>query len=279
MAQSPTPTTESFARIVVGLDASEASLTSLEWAGRLARELELELSGLYVEDINLIHLAGFHFAREFAPALQLERPLSDRAMTVRLRLQGEKARQALERLAGSSNVRCTFRVLRGDVSAELLATTQRTDLMVIGARDAGGAGRRLGSCTRRLLRLAHSPVLVVPRRPNSAGAVICPYDGSSFADRALRMAARLARVDHKALDLVLLAEFNDAASVESRAMVFLNDYPELQVQVLVQPRLDWHALAARCGRVLVLPASLPGVGDESLEQWIAKERVPVLVTR
>lgn len=62
-------------------------------------------------------------------------------------------------------------------------------------------------------------------------------------------------------------------------MAFLNNYPESQVQVKVhvQPQANWHTLAALGGRVLVLPADHPWMGDEHLEHWIAKERVPVLV--
>lgn len=271
--------TEFFARIIVGLDASETSLLSLEWAGRLARGLELELSGLYVEDINLIHLAGFRFAREFALSLQSERPLRNEDMAARLRLQADRARQALERLAGAHNLRCTFQVLRGDVGAVLLETAQGTDLVVVGAYSAGALPQRLGSCARRLLALARAPVLVVPPRATLTGPVVCLYDGTAGADRALPVAARLAMVDHKALDIVLLAAPNEIADVKAKALVLLNDYPDLQVQVLVQTQADWQRIAALGGRLVVLPAEHPWVRDEYLEYWIAREHVPVLVTR
>lgn len=271
--------TEAFARILVGLDASETSLLSLEWAGRLARGLELELSGLYVEDINLIHLAGFRFAREFALSLQSERPLRHEDMAARLRLQADRARQALEHLASASNLRFTFQVLRGDVGAVLLESAQGTDLIVVGAQSAGALPQRLGSCARRLLALARAPVLVVPPRATHSGPVVCLYDGTMGADRALNVAARLAMVDHKALDIVLLAPSKESAAVKSKAMTMLNDYPELQVQVLVQAQVDWHRIAALGGRLVVLPAEHPWVRDEYLEYWIAKEHVPVLVTR
>lgn len=279
MNQGMSRKTESFARIVVGLDASQTSLMSLEWAARLARGLELELSGLYVEDINLIHLAGFRFAREFALSLQSERPLSHDDMAARLRLQADQARQAVERLAGTTHLRCTFQVRRGDVGAVLLETAQGTDLVVVGAQGAGGLARRLGSCARRLLALARAPVLVVPARAVLTGPVVCLYDGSAGAERALSAAARLAMVDHKALDVVVLATPSDWAHVKSQAMALLNDYPELQVQLLVQPRADWHTIASLGARLVVLPADHPWVRDQSLERWIAQQRVPVLVTR
>lgn len=280
MDQSPTPKTEPFTRIVVGLDASKASLTSLEWAGHLARGLDLELNGLYVEDINLIHLAGFRFAREFAPALRSERPLNDRGMSAHLRAQADRARQAIEQLPVSAKVRCTFRVARGDVGAVLVASARGTDLIVVGARGRGALARGLASCTHRLLTLADGPVLFVPHQPNTWGPVVCLYDGTSSADRALRLAARLAMVDHKALDLFLLGPPALRMTVESRVMAILNDYPELRVQVVgPSPAVELHTLAVRPGRVLVLPATHPWVSDTHLERWTASERVPVVVAR
>ena len=51
-------------RILVPLDASENSLTALDTAAELAAVLDAELEGLFVEDINLLQLCDFPFARE-----------------------------------------------------------------------------------------------------------------------------------------------------------------------------------------------------------------------
>ena len=51
-------------RILVALDASRHSLAALEAAAELAARLKAELVGLFVEDIDLLRLAGLPFARE-----------------------------------------------------------------------------------------------------------------------------------------------------------------------------------------------------------------------
>ena len=54
-----------YRRILVALDASPHSLAALEAAAELAASLRAELIGLFVEDANLLRVAGFPFAREF----------------------------------------------------------------------------------------------------------------------------------------------------------------------------------------------------------------------
>ena len=51
-------------RILVAIDTSPHGSAALEAAARLATELRAELEGLFIEDINLLRLAGLPFARE-----------------------------------------------------------------------------------------------------------------------------------------------------------------------------------------------------------------------
>ncbi|MGB7837261.1 MAG: universal stress protein, partial [Terrimicrobiaceae bacterium] len=53
-------------RILVALDASAHSRAALEAACELALGLDAELSGLFVEDINLLRLAQLPFASEIS---------------------------------------------------------------------------------------------------------------------------------------------------------------------------------------------------------------------
>ena len=45
-------------RILVALDASPHSQAALQAASELAAALKAELVGIFVEDVNLLHLAG-----------------------------------------------------------------------------------------------------------------------------------------------------------------------------------------------------------------------------
>jgi len=62
-ASLPEPQDPGFLRILVALDATEDSLTSLDLATRLAAKLRAELEGLFVEDINLLRMADLPCTR------------------------------------------------------------------------------------------------------------------------------------------------------------------------------------------------------------------------
>ena len=100
-------------RILVALDASLHSLAALEAASELAEALKAELVGIYVEDINLLHLAGLPFAHEVSYLSVAVRQLDSPSMERELRVQAERARQVLAGVAGRRQLRWSFRVVRG----------------------------------------------------------------------------------------------------------------------------------------------------------------------
>ena len=139
-------------RILVALDASPHSLAALEVASALADTLKAELVGIFVEDINLLHLAGLPFAREVRYWSVTDRPLDTSSMERELRLQAEQVKQTLAVVAGRRQLRWSFRVVRGQVAAELLTAAQEADLLALGRASWGATRRvRLGATARALL--------------------------------------------------------------------------------------------------------------------------------
>ena len=56
-----------FKRVVVSVAGAFGSHGAIRFAAGLARQLELELFGLYLEDMRLLELAPLFFLREFRP--------------------------------------------------------------------------------------------------------------------------------------------------------------------------------------------------------------------
>lgn len=152
-------------RILVALDASAASLAALESAAALAARFEAELLGLFVEDINLLRLAGLPFARELSYvqglARRLEAPDVERAMRVRARL----AQEAFARVVTRLSLRSSFRVVRGQVVAELLRAATQADLIALGTCGVEPVPRHRPGLTAHAVALAAaSPILLLPAR-------------------------------------------------------------------------------------------------------------------
>ena len=177
-------------RILVALDASPQSVAALRAAVELAALLEAELEGLFVEDINLLHLCGLPFGREIGSYTASVRQLDNRAMERRLRVLAVVIREAMEREAAQLPVRWTFQVRRGAVVAELLAASQSAAMLSLGR--AGRSRRQtLGSVAESIVRQSSRPVLILGEQGGLQRPLALLYTGTEAADRALRLAINL----------------------------------------------------------------------------------------
>ncbi len=176
-------------RILIALDASAQSLAALEQAAALAARLDAELLGLFVEDINLLRLAGLPFAREIGAHSARTRRLDDAGMERTLRVQARRAQQALSSVSERLRVQCSFRVARGQVGVRVLEAAHDVDLVTIAL-----ARRRAFSPTARAVMAgAPRPLLLLQQGAGLRSPVLVIYDGSAAADRALDVARQLAQ--------------------------------------------------------------------------------------
>ena len=117
-------------RVIVDLDPVPQSRAVIEAAVALAGHWEVELVGLFVENIDLLHFAGLPFAAEVGTALASRRALNVASMERLLRARARAAEQTLASIAGRAAVRWTFRVARGSAAVELLAAAADADLVI-----------------------------------------------------------------------------------------------------------------------------------------------------
>lgn len=193
-------------RILVALDASAPSLVALEMAVQLAANLEAEIIGLFVEDINLLRLAGLPFAREVRRMSAATQQLSSRQVETELRAQATLARRALLAAAEQAHVNATFRVTRGRVDLELLAAALEADLLTLGRVSRPITRRvRLGSTARTVAIEASRPVLLVHARSGPRMPAMVAVDGSPLSWQALSTALRLTQPESK-LTVLLVAD-------------------------------------------------------------------------
>ena len=111
MAPADTPAT--FRRVLVALDSSAASGGALEVAAAIAAANACELHGLFVEDQDLLRLAGLPFAREIQLARAMSRTLAPEQLLQDLRAQAGLARAALARQAALHSISWSFQVAQG----------------------------------------------------------------------------------------------------------------------------------------------------------------------
>ncbi len=180
------PVERALRRILVALDASRASEDALAAAATLAERLGAELTGLFVEDVNLLRLAGLPFVRQIRLSAGGWHPLEPGALEGELRAMAARAREAIAKAAGPHRIAWSFRVARGGVSVEVLAAAGEADLLVLGAaghRLTGGPGETAVTAASR----APTSVLVMGRGSRVGRPLLVVDDGSPGSESALAL--------------------------------------------------------------------------------------------
>ncbi len=190
-------------RVVVGLDAAPQSRVALAAAAALASQLRAELDALFVENADLLRLAGLPFARELGfPSASLRR-LDPETMQRSLRAHAAEARRALTTAAGRVDVHWSFRVARGSMVDEVLAAAAEAELAVLG----------LARWDREALRLAaRSPTrLLIMREGAAVGGSLAALCSSEVPPhQAVRVLCDLGAALGDGLAIVLLGRDPEA---------------------------------------------------------------------
>lgn len=260
-------------RVLVALDASPQSLAALEDAVVLAARADADVRGLFVEDLDALRLAGR--AAQIVDALTAATRATDAAEMERaLRSVAASAERALAQAASRGGVRWSFRVARGRVVAEILAEARAADVVCVGCSSwAGGRGVRLGRTARQLAAEAPGAVLFARGTPRRGLRPVLVHDGSPGAERALRLAASIARHDGRPLRALLLPGSTAAARVRAAA-------PDADVETLPDDAAETVAsrVAATEDALLVVPRP-EGRAHGTLARLLAAAGRPVLGVR
>lgn len=240
-------------RIVVALDASSYSLAALRTAAELAALLDIELEGLFVEDINLLHLCGFPFNQEIGSYTGAPRRLDNSAIERELRAIAATIHNAINKADFNPPVRWSFQVRRGPVVKELLDAAQNADLLSLG-RSGQRKRSSLGSTARAIVEKSRRPLLLMGAEGGLVYPLIAVYTGSAAAQRALEWLATLSRQSRRLARVLLVARPGDPQSIgelEKEARAVLGNLPVEFIPVRYGNVL--MTLAAHNHGTLVLP--------------------------
>ncbi|MFN2188520.1 MAG: universal stress protein [Candidatus Promineifilaceae bacterium] len=270
-------------RILVALDASTHSLAALEAAAKLASSLHAELIGIFVEDENLLHLAGLPFSHELQSPTAKRTPMDSDVMEHQLHLQAAQARWALENAAQKAEVSWSFQTIRGQVTPSVLSAALSADLVALGRVSRPlHARRRLGSTARAASEMERS-VLIMQQGSSLTYPVLVTYDGSAAAQQALTAAAKLARLSGDKLDVLLITdEYEQAKPLRDEIVTWLEEH-DLTAEFRWLPETSVEKLAemvqSRKECILVLGGDNPLLEAGAIQDLLDKTDCPVLLVR
>jgi len=269
-------------RILVALDASALSLVALEEAASLAAAMEAELTGLFVEDINLVRIAALPFARQLSFPSGAEEPMSSTRIDRELRARGELARKALAAAAERRHTPWSFRTVRGQVTGEILAAALQADLIFFG-KTGWSPAQSLGSTALALIARVPGAVVLVQQEVPRGDPILTLYDGSSGGRQAVETALRLANARQVGLVVFISSDTPEAGErLQQQAMqVVGNRLPGARFLRMHNrdPRRFAQALRAEGGGLLVLAGDSPVAQEAAIRQLLELTRNPVLLIR
>lgn len=269
-------------RILVALDASPHSLAALDAAIDLATRFRAELSGLFVEDENLLRLSGLNFVSEIGLFSATRRRVDSEEIERQMRLQSRRVQRIFTLNTERAQLRGTFHVTRGVVLSEVLAAAAEADMLVLGRLGWSLMQRhQLGSTVRGVLPSRFGLVLIMKKDACLDEPLAVVYDGSPAAGRALEVAAALRhQPDDAALLVLLLTEDESAETLQVQAATRLSELGVLaHFRALTRAnilRLAFMLQEEACG-ALVLPARSPTLQNDTLVKLLERVELPALL--
>lgn len=272
-------------RILVPLDESEHSRAALEAAAQLASALGSEISGLYVEDADLLEVCRYPFAREIG--IYRSRRLSRDEVERDFRTRAERLRQMMTLTAGASEVSWTFTVRRGRVIPEILEQSASADLTVIGRLGRSLLQSSTGSTVRRLVEEGSGMTLVLGHGLGMASPVLTVYTGSELSARALGAAVDLALAVGGETEILIPADTESAyQKLRDRVLSAAAETPGSEGLHLRFRRMRTNTAAglvtvmqAEYRRPLVLPVDALDSDPRAILQLINRVHNPILLVR
>lgn len=269
--------TERRARVVVWLDPTapqEAALPALAGLGAAA-----EILGLFVEDLDLLDLSRLSVAREItyegAPARQLEQSRTEQ----QFRAHGARMRALFETAARKICSRCSFRVARGVLRAELLKAAADYDTLVLThSRQQFGPRLTIRTQLDELLTGGPRTLVIVQERWQTGRRIAVLYDDSPASNLALQTAGAIARTESVGLSIWLPADH--AGELEARVADEIGDLVDVSFRSIDSgDDALVRASDADNARVLILPAHEPAETRQTVSELLDRANCSVIVVR
>lgn len=272
-------------RILVAIDASEHSQAALRAAVELARQTHGEVQGIFVEDENLLRMADISFTREIRLFSTGVSACSTEDIRRQLRVQAQRAEELLSHVSERAGVPASFRVVRGQVTRELLAAAEEIDLISLGrAGHAKGDQPVLGSTAEAVLQQAARPVMVLREGVRLHPPVLVLSDGSPATTDALMLAGEITQSARYMPVSVLTLSSNseEIQKLEQEALGVMKafDVP-VSFHALQKPFAHQlvHAIETEGCGVVLAPASLLETYPNALRRIIASIDCPIILMR
>lgn len=261
-------------RVLIALDAMQENASALETAIALAAHRQSELMMLFIEDMNLVNLAGLPFASEIDRISATERKLNSTQMTRTFRSQVQRLTRQLDQMTRQKNVPYSLKIVRGHYMQEALSAFEVMDVLFM-CRTVGKYSRR--SMEQALVRQKQESLYHV-----SSNAVWLLYNDTPAIERAFSLASDIAAATQRNLVVMIYGDEDRVSQVKQQisqygvrdiAINYFIFAPTVQEDAIIE------ILRSRQCEMLVLPVGPEGEEQRKADRFVEGLEIPVVVVR
>jgi len=264
-------------RIVVALDAISENRVAIGAATRMAERWKIRLHGVFVEDDDLIRLAGLPFARQVSLGIGVESLTLQRAER-QMRAFAKRARHDLAASAKRHGIEWSFEIVRG---GGMVATSG--DFLVAGTTTRPIGGHFRVECRWWSVGEPGPATYLLAHRigdPHSAVAVLL-HGRDADSERLLTAAARVAEANDARLVVMCDPEIAEMPGLRAWLAGSLADYaPQVELEPIPsEPARLYRRIAEMHCQLVALAASAEAARPDRLRDLVAQIACDVLVVR
>lgn len=268
-------------RILVAVDTSSHSLAALEAAAIIARKMEADIHGLFVQDEIWEKLSRLPSIATINELTGETKSLEEKSLERQVEHQKRRLRRHLKTLSRKHNISHRWNTVQGRVEEEILQAAEEADLITIGRRGHSFPEKKqLGSSAKAIIRLADKPILLLKKGLKLGNPITVVYDASEESRRCLHLGLSLARKNDSTLTILVMDNKSGLPGKRDADLEEMIESTQIPVNIqLFQNPTIWsftHAVNRRESGLLVIPRHQPLL-QEKLESMIYMLECPLLL--
>lgn len=182
-----------FSKILVALDSSRHSDAALEAAAAIAKALQANMYGLFIQDERWLQISRLSTATEVNELTGNIEPLAVHRLEKQIKILEGRIHRRFVQISRKHELSYRWNSLEGNVNDKLLEASRNADLITIGTRGKSFTGRhRIGSTARTVIEKSDKPVLILQKGLQINETVISIYDGSELSLKGIEFGLSLA---------------------------------------------------------------------------------------
>lgn len=268
--------------ILVALDSSSHSQAALEAAAALARTMEANIHGLFVEDDNWHRISKLPSVAEVNELTGDIKPLAEQKIDKQIKILENRIQKQLQLISRLNEIKHSWKTARGSVEKEVLEAARETDLITIGMKGHSySKSKQLGRTAKNIIEKSKKPVLILQEGLRLGDTIITVFDASRESRQIIRFALNIAEKNESELFVMIIGDNqNDVQERYSEIKKYLIDASvKADVKFLRQSNI-WefmYAVNNHNGGLLILPRDQPFMKNRSLDLLLNHIGCPVLL--